>query len=156
MPTVLGVLGVAGTVVLMLLLCWGYRECAREMHAATKTTRDQKSIIEIMSKSHNITRCQIENLESSVTERDETIKGLIVQIEGMRSEKTDSAVRIKSLLESLQKERSKLINAKQLAREIFMAEDDPQTKVLVQSKTLDSRFDPKPPEDQPQKPTCDN
>jgi len=150
LSTVLGLIGFAGTVVLTWLLCWVYRECASEMRAATKTMRDQKSTIEVMSESQNITRYQIENLESIVAEREETIIMQIAQIEGMRSAQTDSAVRIEFLMESLKKERSKLIKAKQLAREIFLVNN------LFQSTALDSSFDPKPPENQSQKTLCDN
>jgi uncharacterized coiled-coil protein SlyX len=131
----------------------------REMRAATETMQNQKSTIgemsetiKAMSGSHNMTRWQIGNLESIVAERDKTIDGMIEKIAEMEIDKKTSDVRIACLLESLKKERYELINAKRLAREIF-AVISPSSSIETPSEIA---TEPKQPDDQPQKPTCDN
>ena len=121
MTTFLAVLGCAGTVVLWGVLCWVCREYKREILAATQTMKNQKSAIDVMWKTDSMNREKIVSLESSVTERDETIDGLISKTDEMQIEKKESAVRIAGLRDSLKKERCELINAKRLAREIFAA-----------------------------------
>ena len=155
MSTVLGLLGFAGTVVLTWLLCWVYRECAREMRAATETMQNQKSTIgamhatiKAMSESQNITRCQIESLESSAAEREQTIDGMIAKIEEMQIEKNESAVRIACQRDSLKKQRCELIEAKRLARQMFTA--------ISQSSLVEAPAELATEQNQPQNPLCDN
>ena len=121
MTTFLAVLGCAGTVVLWGVLCWVCREYKREILAATQTMKNQKSAIDVMWKTDSMNREKIVSLESSVTERDETIDGLISKTDEMQIEKKESAVRIAGLRDLLKKQRWELIEAKRLAREIFAA-----------------------------------
>jgi hypothetical protein len=144
LSTALAVIACLVAAVLYGVIVWLRREYDSEMRAATKTMLDQTSTIEkmfatikTMSESLNITRCQIENLESSVAERDETIGRMIAKTDEMLTEKQESAVRIAGLLDSLEKDRYELIKAKRLAREILAG------------------IKPKQPENQPQKPSCD-
>jgi septal ring factor EnvC (AmiA/AmiB activator) len=159
LSTVLAVIACLVAVVLCGVIVWLRREYESEMRAATKTMLDQKSTIETMSAtiktmsgSHNMTRYQIEGLESSVAERDETIDGMIAKTEEMLTEKKQSAVRIACLRELIKKERYELIQAKRLAREIFAA-ISPSSLVEAPPELA---TEPKQPDEQSQKPTCDN
>jgi hypothetical protein len=155
LSTFLAVFGCTAAVSLLGLLFWVRREYGLETAARIRMiriTRDQQSMIDVMSDAHDVNREKIENLESSVAERDETIARMIANAGEMLIEKKESAVRIACLLESLKKERCELIEAKRLAMEIC-AVISPSSLVEIPSQ---STFQPKRPEDQSQKPTCDN
>ena len=146
------VIGCAGTVGLWGLVCWMRDRYGREILAATKTMKNQKSTIDAMSESHRIDREQILALKHSNAERDETINGMIAKTVQMLIENRESVVHIARLRDSVKKQRCELIEAKRLAREIF---------AVINPSSLDETppelaTEPKQPDDQPQKPTCDN
>jgi len=152
LSTFLAVFGCTAAVGLLGMITWLGREFNRDMRAATQTMKNQKSTIDVMWKADSMNREKLQAIESIVAERDETIDGMSAKIAEMLIEKKESDVRIACLLDSIKKERWELIEAKRLAREIC-AVISPSSLVEIPSQ---STFQPKRPEDQSQKPTCDN
>jgi len=134
LPTVLAVIGCAGTVALWGLLCWMRDRYGREILKATETIKNQKSTIDVMSESRGMDRETIQAMEASVDERDETIDGLIAKIEGLQE-----SYRVKC--EELAALNWDLIQMRNKAKEIV-------STAIAHDPTTDS--------DQPQKPLCDN
>jgi len=106
----------------------------RELLAATETIKNQKSTIDVMDKSHRMDREKIQAMESSVTERDETIDGLIVRIEGL-----DKSYRAN--VRELDSRNRELAQIRNMAKNIFWADEVSQDPFGF---------------DQPQKTVCDN
>ena len=162
MSTFLAVFGCTGTVGLWGLICWMRNAYRREMLAATQTMKNQESTIDVMWKADSMNREKLQAIESIVAERDKTIQGL-------QSERQESAQRILQL-ENLYRVQCKQtgameweINAgrdvraaalglSQTLSEFVQGMDGSRAKNLFAPVT----FQPKRPEEQPQKPTCDN
>jgi len=134
LATVFAVIGCAGTVGLWGLICWMRDRYGREILAAIETMKNQKSTIDAMGQGREMDRNIILAIKASVTERDETIDGLIAKIEGL--EKSYHA-------------KGRELDARN--RELFAMRN--KAKEIL---AISFVFDPASHADQPEKPLCDN
>jgi chromosome segregation ATPase len=84
LSTVLAIIGCASTVVLLGVIVWLRDEYLHEMRAATQTMKNQKSIIEVMSNSHNVNFEKIGAFEATVSDRDKTLSSLLSETQNLR------------------------------------------------------------------------
>jgi len=84
LSTVLAVIGCAGTLGLLVVLCWVCREYKREILAATQTMKDQKWDIDVMWKADSMNREKIDSLEHRVIERDQKIVKLEAEVQRLQ------------------------------------------------------------------------
>jgi hypothetical protein len=162
LSTFLAEFGCTATVGLLGLLFWVRREYGLETAAMIRIIKEQNSYTDALCDAQNVNRERIAALEDGVAERDKTIQGL-------QSEREESAKRILQLEELYRvkcKEtgamnweinagrdvRSAALELSQLLSEFVQGMDGSRPKNLFAPVTLQ----PKRPEEQPQKPTCDN
>jgi hypothetical protein len=127
LSTVLAVIGCAGTGALWGLLRWMRREYQRDIQSRDETKEFQEEQIQRL-------RYLYELEQKSVSERDETIDGLIAKIEGL-----DKSYQVRC--RELDARNCELLAMRNKAKEIFATS-------FASNSASDS--------DQPQKLTCDN